>query len=113
VGVGEGGDDAPNAWPSSRASVSSGVGSIAVPLLPPRDERAAMVVRANPATSGRQSSSSSSSSSATGRCTATHMTLLSRPRTRQQGNSPDSSGDRIGNIMAMMLMNQASERDER
>ncbi len=62
VGVSEGGDDAPNAWPSLRASVSSGVGSVAVPLLPPRDGRAAMVVRANPTTSGRQSSSSSSSS---------------------------------------------------
>ncbi len=111
VGVGEGGDDAPNAQPSSRASVSSGVGSVAVPLLPPRDRRAATVVRANSTTSGWQSSSSASS--ATGRCPANHMTPSSRPRTRQQGNSPDSSGDRIGNIMVMMMMNQASERDER
>ena len=111
VGAGEEGDDAPNARPSSRASVSSSVGSVAVPLLPPRDRGAAMVVRANSTTSGRQSSSSASS--ATGRCPATHMTPLSWPRTRQQGNSPDSSGDRIGNIMAMMMMNQASDRDER
>ncbi len=44
VGVGEGGDDAPNARPSSQASVSSSVGSIALPLLTPRDRRAAMVV---------------------------------------------------------------------
>jgi hypothetical protein len=65
---------------------------------------------ASSTTSKRQSLSSSSS--ATGRRPATHMTHLSRPRTQQQGNSPDSSGDRIGNIMAMMMMNQASERDE-
>jgi hypothetical protein len=108
VGVGEGGDDTPNAQPSSRAS---GVGLVTVPSLPPLDGRAATVVRASWTTSGRQSSSSSSS--ATGRCPATHMTPLSRPWTRQQGNSPDSSGDRIKNIMAMMMMNQALERDER
>ncbi len=107
VGAGEEGDDAPNARPSSRASVSSGVGSVAVT----RDRRAATVVWANSTTSGCQLSSSASS--ATGRCPATHMTPLSRPRTRQQGNSPDSSGDRIGNIMAMMMMNQALDRDER
>jgi hypothetical protein len=81
VGVGEGGDDAPNARPSSRASVSSGVGSAAVPLLPPRDGRAATVVWANSTTSGQQSLSSSSSSSATGCHPATHMTPLSRPWT--------------------------------
>ncbi len=110
VGVGEGGDDAPNAQPSLRASVSSGVGSVAVPLLPLRDRRAATVVRANSTTSGWQSSSSASS--ATGHRPAIHMTPLSRPWTQQQGNSPDSSGDRIGNIMAMMMINQASDRDE-
>ncbi len=92
VRAGEEGDDAPNARPSSRASISSGVGSVAVT----RDRRAATVVRANSTTTGRQSSSSDSS--ATGRRPAAHMTPLSRPRTRQQGNSPDSSGDRIGNI---------------
>jgi hypothetical protein len=37
VGVGEGGDDALNARPSLRASVSSGVGSVALPSLPPLD----------------------------------------------------------------------------
>ncbi len=111
VGVGEGGDDAPNAWPSLQTSVSSSVDSVAVLLLPPHDGRAATVVQANSTTSGRQSLSSSSSS-ATGRCPATHMTPLSRPWTQQQGNSPDSSGHRIGNIMAMMMMNQALERDE-
>ncbi len=78
VGVGEGGDDAPNAWPSSRASSSSGVGSVAVPLLPPCDGRAAMVVWTNSTTSGQQSPSSASS--ATGRHPATHMTPLSWPR---------------------------------
>ncbi len=59
--------------------------------------------------------SSSSASSATGRCPPTHMTPLSRPWTQQRGNSPESPGDRIGNIMAMMMMmmNQASNRDER
>jgi hypothetical protein len=79
VGGDEGGDDAPTAWPSSRVSVSSGVGSVAVPSLPPRDRRAATVVQAKSTTSGRQSSSSASS--ATGRCPATHMTPLSQPRT--------------------------------
>ncbi len=119
VGGDEGGDDAPTARPSLQASVSSGLGSVAVPLLPPRDrqlsqsaasQRAATVVRANSTTYGRQLSSSASS--ATGCHPATHMTPLSRPWTQQQGNSPDSSGDRIGNIMAMMMMNQASDRDE-
>jgi hypothetical protein len=111
VGGGEGRDDAPNAWPSLWASVSSGVGSVAMPLLPPRDRRAATVVRANSTTSGWQSPSSVFS--ATGCRPATHMTPLSRPRTQQRGNCPDSSGDRIGNIMAMiMMMNQASDRDE-
>ena len=111
MGGGEGEDAASNARPLPRTSVSSGVGSVAVPLLPPHDRRAATVVQANSTTSGRQSSSSASS--ATRRRPATHMTPLSQPRTRQQGNSPDSSGDRIGNIMAMMMMNQESDRDER
>jgi hypothetical protein len=111
VGVGEGGDDAFNVRPSLRASVSSGVGSVAVLLLSSHDRRAATVVRANSTTSGQQSSSSASF--ATGCRPATHMTPLSRPRTQQRGNSPDSSGDRIGNIMVMMMMNQASERDNR
>ncbi len=44
VGGGEGGDEAPNARPSSQASASSGVGSVAVLSLPPCDRRAAMVV---------------------------------------------------------------------
>ncbi len=79
VGVGEGGDDAPKARQSSRASVSSSVGSVAVPSLPPRGRRAAAVIQANSTTSGRQSSSSASS--ATGCRPATHMTPLSRPWT--------------------------------
>jgi hypothetical protein len=40
------------------------------------------------------------------------MTHLSRLQTCQRGNSPDSSGDRIGNIMAIMMINQASDRDK-
>ncbi len=80
VGVGEGEDDASNAWPSLRASVSSGVGSVAMPSLPPRDGRAATVVRANSTTS-RQQLLSSSFSSATGCHPATHMTALSQPWT--------------------------------
>jgi hypothetical protein len=120
VGGDEGVDDAATARPSSQAFVSSGSGSVAVPLLPPRDrglsqsaasQRAATVVRANSRTSGQHSSSSASS--ATGHRPPTHMTPLSGPWTQQQGNSPDSSGDRIGNIMAMRMMNQASDRDER
>jgi hypothetical protein len=86
VGGDEGVDDAATARPSLQASVSSGSGSVAVPSLPPHDrqssqsaasQRAAMVVRANSATSGRDSSSSVSS--ATGRHPPTHMTPLSRP----------------------------------
>ncbi len=79
VGVGEGGDNAPNARPSLWASVSSSVGSVAVLLLAPRDRRAAMIVRPNSTTYGRQSSSSAFS--ATGRRPATPMTPLSRPQT--------------------------------
>jgi hypothetical protein len=77
VGVGEGGDDAPNARPSLQVSVSSSVGSVAVLSLPPCDRRAATVVRANSITSGWQLSSFASS--ATGCRPATHMTPLSRP----------------------------------
>jgi hypothetical protein len=119
VGRDEGVDDAAAARPSSRASVSSGSGSVAVPSLPPQNrqlsqsvesQRAATVVQTNSSTSGRQSSSSAPS--ATGRHPLTHMTPLSQPQTQQQGNSPYSPGDRIGNIMAMMMMNQASDRDK-
>jgi hypothetical protein len=118
VGGDEGVDDAATARQSSQASISSGSGSVTVPSLPLQNrqlsqsvasQRAAMVVRTNSTTSGWQPSSSASS--ATGRCPPTHMTPLSRPRTQQQGNSPDPPGDRIGSIMAMMMMNQASERD--
>jgi len=60
-------------------------------------------------------SDAGSRNSSTRRRPQTHMTPISRPRTRQRGNStPDSSpSDRIGNMIAMMMMNQASERDER
>ncbi len=70
-----------------------------------------MVVWTNSTTSGWQSSSSAPS--ATGRHPPTHMTPLSRPQTGEQGNSPDSPGDRTGNIVAIMMMNQALDRDER
>ncbi len=111
VGGDEGVDDAATAWPSLRASVSSGSGSVAVPSLPPHDrqlsqsaasQRAAMLVQTNLTTSGQHSSSSALS--ATGHCPPTHITPLSRPRTQQQGNGPDSPGDRTGNIMALMIL---------
>ncbi len=66
----EGGDDAPTARPSLRASISSGLGSVAVPPLSSRDrqlsqsaalQRAATVVRDNSTTSRQQLSSSASS----------------------------------------------------
>ena len=62
-----------------------------------------------------QASNAGSRNSSTRRRPQTHMTPISRPRTRQRGNTtPDSSpSDRIGNMIAMMMMNQASERDER
>ena len=62
-----------------------------------------------------QASDAGSRKSSTRRRPQTHMTPISRPRTRQRGNTtPDSSpSDRIGNMIAMMMMNQASERDER
>jgi hypothetical protein len=120
VGRDEGVDDAATAQSSLRASVLSGSGSVAVPSLPPQDkqlsqsaasQRAARLVRTNSTTSGQQLSSSTFS--ATGRCLLpTHMTPLSRLWTQQRGNSRDSPGDRIGNIMAMMMMNQASDRDK-
>jgi hypothetical protein len=69
-----------------------------------------MVVQTNSTTSGQQSSSSAPS--AIGRHPPTHMTPLSRPQTGQQGNSPDSPGDKTGNIVAIMMMNQASDRDK-
>jgi hypothetical protein len=88
VGGVEGADDAAIARPSPRVSVSSGSGSVAVPLLPPRDRQssqsaasqsAATVVRTNSTTSGRHSSSSAFS--ATGHHPPTHMTPLSQPWT--------------------------------
>ncbi len=44
----------------------------------------------------------------------THMTAMSRPRAHQN-NSPESpgSGDRIGSMMAIMMMNQSANQDER
>ncbi len=59
--------------------------------------------------------SAAGSSTSTRRRPQTHMTPILRPRTRQRGNTtPDSSpSDRIGNMIAMIMMNQVSERDER
>jgi hypothetical protein len=119
AGGDEGVDDAATAHPSLQASVSSGSGTVAVPLLPPHNrqfsqsaasQRAAAVVRTNSTTSVQCSSSSASST--TGCRPPTHMTPLSRPWTQQRGNSLESPGDRIGKIMAMMMMNQALDRDE-
>ncbi len=115
VGENEGADDAVTARPSLQESVSSG--SAAISSAPPPDRQlselaalqtAATLVRTNSTSSGRQSPLSE-----TGRCPPTDMTPLARPQTQQQGNSPPvSPGNRIGSIMAMMMMNQALERDK-
>ncbi len=49
----------------------------------------------------------------TGRRQATHPTPISRPRNCQRENLHDGNENRIGSIMAMMMMSQASDRDER
>ncbi len=119
VGGDEGVDDAATSRPSSWAPVSSGSGSVSVLSLPPHYRQlsqlatlqiAATLVQTNSTTSGWQLSSSAT---ATGCRPPTHMTPLAQPKTQQQGNiPPDSPGNRIGNIMAMMMMNQVSDRDE-
>jgi hypothetical protein len=100
----------------SRASVTAAseggdVGGFSRPL------SRASVTAASEGGGSRSSSraSAAGSNTSTRRRPQTHMTPMSRPRTRQQGNTTlDSSpGDRIGNMIAMMMMNQASESDER
>ena len=45
--------------------------------------------------------------------TLTHNTPILRPRNRQRENSPeDTAGDRVGNVMVMMMMSQAQDRDK-
>jgi hypothetical protein len=71
-------------------------------------QASATLVRANSTIFGRQLSSST-----TGRRTPTHMIPLAWLHTQQQGDSSFGfPGNRIGNTMAMMMMNQASDRDE-
>ena len=41
------------------------------------------------------------------------MTPISRPRNRQCEILPEGPGNRVGNVMAMMMMSQAQDRDER
>ena len=41
------------------------------------------------------------------------MTPISRPRNQQRENLPEGSGNQVGNVMAMMMMSQAHDRDER
>ena len=63
---------------------------------------------------GSAASSSMATSSNNRRRTSTHNTPISRPRNRQRENSPeDTAGDRVGNVMAMMMMSQAQDRNER
>jgi hypothetical protein len=58
-------------------------------------------------------SSPSTSSSSMRHRTSTHITTISRPRTQQWERSPDATGNRISNYMAMMMMNQALDSDKR
>jgi len=52
--------------------------------------------------------------SSNNRCrTSTHNTPISRPRNRHREKSPEDPGNRVGNVMAMMMMSQAQDRDER
>ena len=62
---------------------------------------------------GSAASSSMATSSNNRRRTLTHNTPISRPRNQQRENSPEDPGDRVGNVMAMMMMSQAQDRDER
>ena len=56
------------------------------------------------------------STNSANRChAATHMTPILRPQNWQpenHDNSPEGHGDRVGNVMAMMMMSQALDRDE-
>ena len=61
----------------------------------------------------REVSSSSGSAPNRRRTASVYNTPISRPRNRQRENSPDGNENRIGSIMAMMMMSQASDRDER
>jgi len=61
---------------------------------------------------GSTAISSMATSSNNRRCTSTHNTPISRPRNRQSENSPEDPGNRVGNVMAMMMMSQAQGRDE-
>ncbi len=45
--------------------------------------------------------------------TSTHMTPISRPRNQQRERLPEGPGNRVGNVMAMMMMSQAQDRDKR
>jgi len=56
----------------------------------------------------------STATSSNNRChTSTHMTHISRPRNWQRENLPEGPGDRVGNVMVMMMMSQAQDRDKR
>ena len=89
----------------------------------PDDEVAAAnaaVLNAPPAAVARPQSragsigSASRGQGASRRRAGTHLTPISRPRTRQRETSPeDGPGGRIANIMGMMMMNNAADREER
>ena len=92
-------DDAPiEAIDSSKATTSDAPTGEEAPRLPPtvasRGRRGSTTI-----------SSTATSSSNNRRRTSTHNTPISRPRNRQRENSPeDTAGDRVGNVMAMMIM---------
>jgi hypothetical protein len=52
------------------------------------------------------------------RChSGTHLTSISRPRNRQRHDRDESPegcpGDQVNQMMAMMMMNQSADREER
>ena len=72
--------------------------------------------RESTAQRGTTNISSTANSSNNRRRTSTHNTPISRPRNRRRDNSPepeDPGNDRVGNVMAMMMMSQSQDRDER
>jgi hypothetical protein len=108
------------AHPASRAS-GTAAGSdepirgeredVAVPAgraqLPPSEASESVAV----AGSSRRRGRSSSSSSVFHR-TSAHLTPISRPRNCQREDSPECPGLHLGNVVEMMMMSQALDRDE-
>ncbi len=68
-----------------------------------------------PPSGARRSRGKSSLSLSVSQCSATHLTPISMPRNRncQREDLPEGPGHHLGNVVAMMMMTHASDRDER